>query len=149
MKPVPNIEGWTYLFPKKRLFFRILRFKILRPNPKPRLLSIQPKLSKACSINGLHYQRAQKERHTTLSRYCGGWFTLGICLFTIYYVLWSGIHGMFTRSRQPKQDIKRNKRGWMWKTHISTNLSKHLFPAFGQKWVKGIFGILGTFSLGP
>ena len=28
--------------------------------------------------------------------------------------------------------------------HISTNLSKHLFPAFGQKWVKDIFGILGT-----
>ena len=28
--------------------------------------------------------------------------------------------------------------------HISTNLSKHLFPTFGQKLVKGIFGILGT-----
>ena len=28
--------------------------------------------------------------------------------------------------------------------HISTNLSKHLFPAYGQKLVKGIFGILGT-----
>ena len=28
--------------------------------------------------------------------------------------------------------------------HISTNLSKHLFPAYGQKLGKGIFGILGT-----
>ena len=28
--------------------------------------------------------------------------------------------------------------------HISTNLSKHVIVAFGQKWVKGIFGILGT-----
>ena len=27
---------------------------------------------------------------------------------------------------------------------ISTNLSKHLFPTFGQKWVKDIFRILGT-----
>ena len=28
--------------------------------------------------------------------------------------------------------------------HISTNLSKHGPVGFGQKWVKGIFGILGT-----
>ena len=28
--------------------------------------------------------------------------------------------------------------------HISTNLSKPVFVAFGQKGVKGIFGILGT-----